>query len=116
MVAAAMKVFVLLGLILEITGFSNNFKSRVHSLSCGTNKFASKSQAFVVSIDHDMPSPAELDNILQVAIEAAKKAGVLIRENIGARVKYSKTNYKVRRSLTTLLIYHLCLQSAKMPK
>ena len=99
MVAAAMKVFVLLGLILEITGFSNNFKSRVHSLLCGANKFARKSQTFVVSIDHDMPSPAELDTILQVAIEAAKKAGVLIRENIGARVKYSKTNYKVRQDL-----------------
>lgn len=42
-----------------------------------------------------MPDKAELDAILQVAIEAANKAGVLIRDNIGARVKYSKTNYKV---------------------
>ena len=42
-----------------------------------------------------LPDAKELDEILNVAIAAAKKAGVLIRENIGARVKYSKTNYKV---------------------
>jgi hypothetical protein len=42
-----------------------------------------------------MPDAAQLERVLQVALEAAKKAGVLIRDNIGARVKYSKTNYKV---------------------
>ena len=33
--------------------------------------------------------------ILDVAEDAARQAGILIKENIGARVKYSKTNYKV---------------------
>ena len=44
----------------------------------------------------EMPPLEELQRILSVAETAARKAGVLIRENIGARVKYSKTNYKVR--------------------
>lgn len=35
-----------------------------------------------------------LQRVLSVADAAARKAGVLIRNNIGARVKYSKTNYK----------------------
>jgi hypothetical protein len=43
----------------------------------------------------DMPPLEELQRILSVAERAARKAGDLIRENIGARVKYSKTNYKV---------------------
>lgn len=47
---------------------------------------------FVVT---EMPDAAQLERILNVAKDAAKKAGVLIRDNIGARVKYSKTNYKV---------------------
>jgi len=44
--------------------------------------------------------PLEIDQldvykkILAVAEDAARKAGVLVRENIGARVHYSKTNYK----------------------
>ena len=105
MVAPAMKFIVILVLLLKIKGFSHNFNNRVHSLSCNANKFARKSQTFAVSIDPDLPSAAELENILQVAIEAAKKAGVLIRENIGARVKYSKTNYKVRYPLTKPHIY-----------
>lgn len=40
------------------------------------------------------PLDAELDEVLRVAEEAARRAGALIRDNIGARVKYSKTNYK----------------------
>lgn len=40
------------------------------------------------------PTRAELQHILDVAETAARRAGELIRENIGARVKYSKTNYK----------------------
>ena len=76
-------------------------------MSCNANKFTRKSHNFAVTIDPDLPSAAELDGILLVAIEAAKKAGVLIRDNIGARVKYSKTNYKVRRSLAKSLSFYL---------
>ena len=42
----------------------------------------------------DLPSLAELQEVLKIADIAARKAGILIRDNIGARVKYSKTNYK----------------------
>jgi hypothetical protein len=107
MVSTAMRFFVIFGLIVKITGFSSNFNSRIHSLSCNANKFTRKSHNFAVTIDPDLPSAAELDGILLVAIEAAKKAGVLIRDNIGARVKYSKTNYKVRRSLAKSLSFYL---------
>ena len=44
--------------------------------------------------DENYPSLEELENVLEVAKAAAFKAGELIRDNIGARVKYSKTNYK----------------------
>ena len=58
----------------------------------------SQPPAMVLTVDCvSLPDAEELEQILTVAIEAAKKAGDLIRENIGARVKYSKTNYKVCR-------------------
>ena len=44
---------------------------------------------------HGLPDMKELEHILSIAETAARRAGILIRENIGARVKYSKTNYKV---------------------
>jgi hypothetical protein len=43
----------------------------------------------------ELPDDATLEGILNVAKVAAQNAGILIRDNIGARVKYSKTNYKV---------------------
>jgi hypothetical protein len=53
-------------------------------------------QGIISSTDGEgnLPSDEELQKILFVAEIAARKAGDLIRDNIGARVKYSKTNYK----------------------
>jgi fructose-1,6-bisphosphatase/inositol monophosphatase family enzyme len=45
-------------------------------------------------LEDNRPDKATLQHILSVADDAARKAGDLIRANIGARVKYSKTNYK----------------------
>jgi hypothetical protein len=47
-----------------------------------------------------LPSYEELQGILNVAKVAAQNAGILIRDNIGARVKYSKTNYKVKEEIS----------------
>lgn len=92
---AMMKLFVFSQLLFSTSGLLNviNLRPRLSLRKSQTTLSVSPLQAeFVVT---EMPDAAQLERILNVAKDAAKKAGVLIRDNIGARVKYSKTNYKV---------------------
>ncbi len=82
----------------EITAFRQT-RIRGSSIALGgSGSFALKAtlEPLPTATLNEMPSLEELQKILEVADIAARKAGVLIRDNIGARVKYSKTNYKVR--------------------
>ena len=74
------------------------FQTRIRGTSIrgGSSALKATLEPLPTSTVNEMPSLQELQKILEVADIAARKAGVLIRDNIGARVKYSKTNYKVR--------------------
>lgn len=84
-------LLVLFQLVVYVTSFSNLISTRYR------NTYASHGHLHLSAVSEilEQPDDAQLDQILQVAIDAANKAGILIRDNIGARVKYSKTNYKV---------------------
>ena len=86
-------LLVLFQLAVHVAGLSNLNPTRTHY----RNTYASHRHLHLSAVSEifEQPDDAQLDQILQVAIDAANKAGVLIRDNIGARVKYSKTNYKV---------------------
>ena len=86
-------LLVLFQLAVHVAGFSNLNPTRTHY----RNTYASHRHRHLSAVSEicEQPDDAQLDQILQVAMDAANKAGILIRDNIGARVKYSKTNYKV---------------------
>ena len=88
-----MEVFILFCLIPNIVAFTGRLPiSKVYRIAHSATVEPSISineRAAVV------PKLETLQHILSVAEAAAKDAGRLIKENIGARVKYSKTNYKV---------------------
>lgn len=92
---AMMKFFIFVQLLSSVSGLLNvmNLRSQLSLQKSQTSLRISP--LTIESVVTDMPDAAQLEKILQVAMDAAKKAGVLIRDNIGARVKYSKTNYKV---------------------
>lgn len=92
---AMMKLFVFVQLLSSASGLLNVINLR-SQLSLQKSRTSLRISPLIIeSVVTDMPDAAQLERVLQVATEAAKKAGVLIRDNIGARVKYSKTNYKV---------------------
>ena len=102
-------LFASLMMFSSVGGFSHSIVRHCHRIAQRPQHFSrnigpSAMAASVESISI-LPDAKELDEILNVAIDAAKKAGVLIRENIGARVKYSKTNYKVGSNYCCWFLY-----------
>ena len=90
-----LRVVTTLILLLSVRGFSNSFGLNRHNRLQHFNKNLQQLQVASIETPSSLPDAVILEKILEVAIDAARKAGVLIRDNIGARVKYSKTNYKV---------------------
>ena len=90
-----LRVVTTLILLLSVRGFSNSIGLNRHNRLQHFNKNLQQLQVASIETPSSLPDAVVLEKILEVAIDAARKAGVLIRDNIGARVKYSKTNYKV---------------------
>ena len=94
------KLFSFLLLVTAVSGFLNPIVKQLQYQRCNSKSFTRDSKplsmvATQITLE-TIPDAEELDQILKIAMVAARKAGVLIRDNIGARVKYSKTNYKVK--------------------
>ena len=105
-----LRVVTTLVLLLSVRGFSNSIGLNRHNRLQHFNKNLQQLQVASIETPSSLPDAVVLEKILEVAIDAARKAGVLIRDNIGARVKYSKTNYKVlfaTVSLTHLFCYKI---------
>lgn len=105
-----LRVVTTLILLLSVRGFSNSIGLNRHNRLQHFNKNLQQLQVASIETPSSLPDAVVLEKILEVAIDAARKAGVLIRDNIGARVKYSKTNYKVlfaTVSLTHLFCYKI---------
>lgn len=96
MVTICVTLLVIFQLAVSVIGLTNFISTRTQSRCRNTYTSRRYRHLSAASASFNQPDDAVLDQILLVAIEAANKAGVLIRDNIGARVKYSKTNYKVQ--------------------
>ena len=91
------KLFSFLLLVTAVSGFLNPIVKQLQYQRCNSKSFTKPLSMVATQITLEtLPDAEELDQILKIAMVAARKAGVLIRDNIGARVKYSKTNYKVK--------------------
>ena len=98
-------LFASLMMFSSVGGFSHSIVRHSHRIKQRPQHVGPSAMAASVESISILPDAKELDEILNVAIDAAKKAGVLIRENIGARVKYSKTNYKVGSNYCCWFLY-----------